>query len=215
MAASVRELLTSKQEPDLERAGRLALSDDQARQEILVGLVSKDDAYRYNCFRVIYQLSLEQPEVLYPEWDRFVALLGSDNSFHRSIGARLLANLTQVDAEGRFEGIFDRCFALLDDDKIITARQFAQHTARIARAKPHLQAEIIDRLLAVDGTHHQQGRKDLLKGDVVDALEELFDEAPAPQRILDFAQQQLASSSPRTRKAAQAFLKRKEVETCR
>jgi len=215
MAASVRELLASKQDPDLEGAGRLALSEEQARQEVLAGLVSKDDAYRYNCFRVVYQLSVEQPEVLYPEWDRFLALLDSDNSFHRSTGVRILANLARVDAEGRFEAIFDRCFALLDDAKIITARQFAQHTARIARAKPHLRTEIVERLLAVDGTRHAEGRKDLLKGDVVDALDELFDEAPDQQRILDFVQQQLSSSSPRTRKAAQAFLKRKEVETCR
>lgn len=213
MAATIRELLTDKQESDLEGAGRLALSDGQAREEILAGLVSKDDAYRYNCFQVVYQISLEQPEVLYPEWDRFVALLGSGNSYHRSIGGRLLASLAGADTEGRFDGILDRCFALLDDEKIITARQFAQHVGRIARAKPHLRDEIIERLLAVDATHHQAGRKDLLKGDVVTVLEELLDDVPDQRRILAFVEEQTSSSSPKTRKAAQAFLKRHGIQS--
>ncbi len=123
MAANVPELLADKEEPRLEAARALALSDDQARQDLLAGLVAKEDAYRYNCFRIAYQISQEQPQVLYREWDRFVGMLDSDNSYHRSIGVRLLANLAQVDVDGRLEAIFDRYCDLLDDDKIITARQ--------------------------------------------------------------------------------------------
>ena len=84
---------------------------------------------------------------------------------------------------------------------------------RIARAKPHLRAEIVERLLAVERTHHQEGRKDLLKGDVIDALEQLGAGAPDRERVVRFVEQQLASSSPRTRKAAQAFLKRHTRQT--
>jgi hypothetical protein len=214
MSATLHKLLADKEEPCLEAARQLALSDGQARQEILAGLTAKDDAYRYNCFQVVYQISQQEPQVLYAEWDKFVEMLRHSNSYHRSIGARLLANLAWVDVEGRLEGIFDDYFDLLDDEKIITARQFAQHAGRIAQAKPHLRARITERLLAVDKTHHQEGRKDLLKGDIIGALEEFFAQrswaagSPDQQRILDFVQQQLASSSPRTRKAAQVFLKR-------
>lgn len=208
MSATLHKLLADKEEPRLEAARQLVLSDGQARQEILAGLTAKDDVYRYNCFQVVYQISQQEPRALYGEWDTFVEMLKSDNSYHRSIGAKLLANLAQIDVEGRLEAIFDDFFDLLDDEKIITARQFAQHAGRIAQAKPHLRARITERLLAVDKTHHQEGRKDLLKGDIIGALEELFAGSPDPQRILDFVQQQLASSSPRTRKTAQAFLKR-------
>ena len=208
MAATLRQLLAHKQQPGLEQATRMALSDRDVMDQILAGAVSKDDVYRYNCFQVLYRLSEQQPETLYPEWDYFVGLLDSDNAYHRSIGAQLLANLTEADVEDRFEGIFDRCFALLDDDKIVPARQFAQHVGQIARAKPHLRARITERLLAVDETHHTESRKDLLKGDVITAFGEFFADSPDQERILDFVEQQLTCSSPKTRQEARAFLKR-------
>jgi hypothetical protein len=207
LEVTLREMLTDREQPRLQEATQMALSDRGAMSQILAGIVAKDEVYRYNCFQLLYRLSEEQPEALYAEWDYIAGLLDSNNSYHRSIAGQLLANLTRADTEGRFETIFDRTFALLDDDKIVPARQFAQHVGRIARAKPDLQARITERLLAVDGTHHTESRKDLLKGDVIAALDEFFSESPEQARILDFARRQLACSSPRTRKAAQAFLK--------
>jgi hypothetical protein len=214
--AALHGLLADKEQPRLAEAGLLALADRAAFDGILAGLVAKDDVYRYNCFQTLYRLGEEQPQALYPAWDYFVRLLDSDNSYHRSIGAQLLAVTVSAEAESRgenraenrLEGIFDRYFDLLDDDKIVTARQFAQHVGRIARARPELQPRITARLLAVDGTHHTDSRKDLLKGDVIAALDEFFDESAEQERILAFVEQQLACSSPRTRRAAQAFLKR-------
>jgi hypothetical protein len=209
LTATLHAMLADKEQPHLEQAMQAALSNRQALDQILAGIVAKEDAYRFNCFQVLYRLSEELPDVLYPEWDYFVGLLDSDNSYHRSIAARLIANLAQADTQNRLEGIFDRYFDLLDDEKIITARQFAQHVGRIARAKPHLQTRIVERLLAVDTTHHEKGRKDLLKGDVIAAFDEcLTAGSPDQARVLAFVEQQLASSSPKTRKAAQAFLQR-------
>lgn len=208
MKTTVHELLATKEDPDLKAAQELALSDTQAWQEILAGLTVKDDVYRYNCFQVMYRISQEEPGALYGEWERLVAMLDSSNSYHRSIGAQLLANLAPVDGEGRLEAIFDRYFDLLDDEKIITARQFAQHVGRIARARPHLQARITGRLLAVDATHHEPGRKELLKADVIAALDEYLTAGSDRERIMAFVQGQLSSSSASTRKAAQAFLKK-------
>ena len=203
----VQALLSEKQQPQLEEAARLALSSREALDEILGGIVSRDEVYRYNCFQVLYRLSQDQPEALYPEWDHLAGLLNSDNSYHRSIAGQLIPNLVQADAENRFEVGFDRIFALLDDEKIVPARQFAQHIGAIVRARPDLQPKIIERMLAVEDTHHTESRKDLLKGDVIAAFDEFFDESPEQERILGFVERQLNCSSPRTRKVAQAFLK--------
>ncbi|MBN1658550.1 MAG: hypothetical protein JXA93_09130 [Anaerolineae bacterium] len=207
MNTTLHELLAHKEGTDLEAAYELALSDPSAWQEVMAGLVARDDTYRYHCFQVMVRISQEEPAALYREWDRLAAMLDSSNSYHRSIGAQLLANLAAVDEEGRLEALFDRLFDLLDDDKIITARQFAQHVGRIARARPHLQARITGRLLAVEATHHEPGRKDLLKADVIAAFDEFFDESPDQEAIVAFVQAQLSSSSASTRKTARAFLK--------
>jgi hypothetical protein len=114
--------------------------------------------------------------------------------------------LTGVDEENRFEDIFDQYFGLLNDEKVMTARYLARSAGRIARAKPHLQARITERLLGIDGTHHAQGRKDLIKADIIQSFEEFFKDTGGQEEILAFVEKQLGCSSPKTRKAAKAFL---------
>lgn len=201
-------MLADKDHPQLEEAARLALADERALKVLVGGLVSKEDAYRYNCFEVLLRISEDQPEVLYPEWDTLVALLGSRNAFFRSIGLRLIANLTGADDEERFESFFDRYFRLLDDEKVMVARYLAQSAGVIARRKPHLQERITEKLLDIDRTHHAEGRKALIKADALGYFETVFEESSAKERILAFAEGLLESSSPKGRKAARAFLDR-------
>ena len=204
LAADLHEALADKEHPSLVKAMQMALADREALKLLLAGVVSKDDAYRYNCFKVLLQISESQPLVLYPEWDYFVALLGSSNAYHRSIAVQILANLTAADVQHRFEAIFDRYFDLLDDEKIIVTRSLVYNAGTIARAKPSLRARIVERLLGIDETHHKH--KDLIKADAIHSFEVFFEDYPDKERILKFVEQQLECSSPKTRKAAQAFL---------
>jgi hypothetical protein len=206
LAADLHEALADKEHPNLEKAMQLALADGKALKMLLDGVVSKDDTYRYNCFRVLVQISDDHPLVLYPEWDYFVGLLGSSNSYHRSIALQIIANLTRADGENRFDGIFDQYFSLLNDEKVVPARYLAQSAGRIVRAKPHLQAGITERLLGIDGTHHTQDRKDLISADIIGSFEEFFEDSHDKEEILAFVERQLECSSPKARKAAKVFL---------
>jgi len=205
--SGVLRSLANEKDPDLEEATRLAMTDGDALQEMLKGIVSKQDVYRYNCFKVLLQISEKEPVILYPEWDYFVGLLDSSNSYHRSISLRIIANLTRVDTEKRFDDIFDPYFDLLDDEKVVTARYLAGSAGAIARHRPYLQARIIKRLLGIDNTHHEEGRKDLIKGDIIQTFESFFEGASDKEEILAFVRAQAKSSSPRTRKIAKGFLK--------
>ena len=205
--ANLLQVLATQKDPQLEEAVEVAMSDAELREELLAGLLCKQDMYRYNCFKVLFEVSEKAPTLLYPRWDDFVELLHSDNSYHRSIGLRIIANLTSVDTAKRFDAIFEPYFALLDDEKIITARYLAGSAAAVGRFRPDLQPRISEKLLAVDGTHHSKGRKDLLKGDIIRTLDTFFEDSPDRARILAFADAQLESSSPKTRKGAKAFLK--------
>jgi hypothetical protein len=201
-------MLVDKENPKLGEAARLALADERALKVLVDGLVSKEDSYRYNCFEVLLRISEDQPEVLYPEWDTFVELQGSRNAFFRSIGLRLIANLTGADDEERFEALFARYFRLLDDEKVMVARYLAQSAGQIAKRKPHLRERITQKLLDIDQTHHAEGRKALIKADALGYFETVFEESSAKERILAFAEGLLESSSPKGRKAARAFLDR-------
>ncbi|MDY6912579.1 MAG: hypothetical protein SVM79_09500, partial [Chloroflexota bacterium] len=199
---AILEILANEKEPDMEQAVKSALADQAIMGEILKGLESKNETYRYNCARVLFRISEDQPQVLYPQWDYFVELLGSKNAYHRMASLEIIANLTAADSEKQFEGLFDCYFGLLDDTSMIVAIYCARNAGTIAVAKPRLKTEVIERLLAIDRTHHREDRKDLIKCDVIQSLEGLFEESDAQERVLAFAEAQLECSSPKTRKAA-------------
>jgi hypothetical protein len=208
VTATALEALATHKKPDLEEATTAAISDSSFLQQLFLGLTSKNDVLRYNCFKVLQEVSARNPASLYPRWGDLLPLLDSPNAYHRSVAVRLLANLSHSDADRRFAPILDRYFGLLDDEKILTARYLVAAVPTIVEAYPDLIPLATAKLLAVDGTHHPQGRKDLLKGDIVEAFDALFVQVPDRERVISFVRAQLKSSSPRTRKAARTFLER-------
>jgi len=135
-----------------------ALEDKGLLSEILKGLYSKKDALRFNCFEVLHYISEKNPNVLYSKWDFFVSLLESENAYHKLIAVRILANLTYVDQENKFEGIFNRYYRLLNNS-VIVAGHLASSSGKIAKAKPELRSKITQELLSIDQTW--QKHKDL------------------------------------------------------
>ena len=200
----------SHKDADIGAAAARALEDGAPLADLLDGLSSKDETYRYNCFKVLMLLSREHGELLYPMWDRLAEQLGSDNTYRRISALQLIANLTAVDAEHRFERLFDRYFDLLDDRSVIPAAQLAGASGRIVRARPELESRITAKLLAIDGTHHHPDRRDLIKGYAIESFDEYYQQAEDKKSILDFVRRQLNSSSPKTRKLAAEFLRKRE-----
>lgn len=200
----------SNKDADIEAAAARALEDSTLLTGLLDGLNSREETYRYNCFKVLMLISREHGELLYPMWDRLAEQLDSDNTYRRISALQLIANLTAVDAEHRFDRLFDRYFALLDDRSVIPAAQLAGAAGRIVRARPQLEARITAKLLSIDETHHHADRKDLIKGYAIEALDEYYEQAGDKQKILEFVRQQLNGSSPKTRKLAREFLRKRE-----
>jgi hypothetical protein len=193
---------------DIESIATRALGDNKLLSELLAGLKSKEETFRYNCYKVLMLISKTRGEVLYPAWDYFVGLLHSDNSYHKMSAVHLLTNLVKVDREDRFEKIFDSYYNLLDDKSVIVAIYVAGNSAQIVRAKPHLENRITNILLNIDKTHHPAGRKELIKARAIEAFMEYFAYSKNKVKILEFVTKQKDSKSPKTRKIAKAFLKK-------
>jgi hypothetical protein len=184
-----------------------ALEEELSRA--LEGIMSKKDEIRSASFRILKRISEEQPNALYPKWDYLADLLDSDNHSQRYISINLLANLAKVDVQNRFEKIFDKYFANIEGERTMVAGQAALNSGKIAKAKPKLQAKITTVLLNIEKTH--QGKQvELIKAYAVEAFNEYFKESSDKNKILDFVKAQLESKSPKTRKVAQEFLKKKE-----
>jgi hypothetical protein len=189
---------------DLQPFVELAETDKAFRQALVVGLQSKEDTFRYNCFRSALTLAERKPGLLYPEWQRFVEMLASSNAYQRTIAEQMLARLSAVDSERRFDALVERYFSLLNDESLVVARFLAQSAGIVALHRPDLQEKITTRLLAVNELKHTQ--KELIKTDVLAAFDQYYDQSHDQERMRFFAEGQLASSSPKTKKAAKEFL---------
>ena len=61
------------------------------------GLDAPAARVRFGCLKDLRRLSEEAPQLLYPDFDRFVRLLDHPNSIFRWNAAHILANLARVD----------------------------------------------------------------------------------------------------------------------
>ncbi|UCB52964.1 MAG: hypothetical protein JSV10_02420 [Candidatus Zixiibacteriota bacterium] len=200
----------SKKSINVKKVAKRALEDKSVLSELLEGVLSKKETIRFNSFKVLMFISEEHPKVLYARWDFFADLLSSPNTYFKYIAIYIITNLTKVDTKSRFETIFNRFYALLDDKSMIPASHVAGNSAKIVKAKPKLQTKITNKLLAIDKTHHHPERRDLIKGYAIEAFSDYFEGAKNKRKILNFVQAQTESKSPRTRKKAKEFLKKWE-----
>lgn len=154
----------------------ISIKDPQILNQLLKNLEVKDDTLRYNSHKVLLIISQDAPEALYPQWDFFAELLKSKNNFHKVIGIQILANLVKIDNKNKFEDIFDIYCSLIDAKSVMTASHLAANLGKIAKVKPDMRKKVTDVLLAIDQTHHESSRKDLIKASVIESFNEYFNE---------------------------------------
>jgi hypothetical protein len=191
---------------EAELAAEIALKDEKTLQELLDGVLSKNDKVRQRSFQALNFLSEKHPERIYGKWNFFADLIRKGNSFHKYIAIWIIANLTKADTENKFEKLFDEYYGLLGDKSVIPAAHVAAKSGIIALAKPELQSEITNRLLDIDNT--VQRHKDLVKASAIEAFDAYFEKSKDQAKIIDFIKAQLDCESPKTRKKAKEFLEK-------
>ncbi|KYK38639.1 MAG: hypothetical protein AYK18_06415 [Theionarchaea archaeon DG-70] len=197
----------SKEDINIKGIAGKALQDEKVLSELLEGILSKADAIRYTSFQVLLLLSETHPDILYPHWDYIADLLGSTNNYTKYIAVYLIANLTKIDTENKFDEIFDTYYSILEGKKTMTAAHVAAVSGKIARYKPVFKEKITEKLLSID-TIHKGSQKELIKGYAIHALDEYIEDVENREPILKFVQEQLQSKSPKTRKTAEKFLEK-------
>ena len=181
---------------DFEALAREALDNEDLFSELKKGVLSKDNNIRQNSFKALQFMAEEYPEFLYPEWDFFQEMLYSPNNFHKYIAIYILASLTSVDKNNRFEEIFDDYYGILAGDKAMNASHVALNSSVIAHNKPKLRSRIVDTLLRIDEIH-QGKQKELIKAYAIEALGKIYPESEDKELIENFIKSQVDSKVPR------------------
>lgn len=143
-------------------------------EELFQTLESKDNNIRYEAFKKLLELTEQKVDWVYDYWQTLVDKLSSGNSYHRSIGLMLLANLTLSDSEDKFSEIGERYFSFFNDEKFITARQCLQNVWRVAVNKEVYRLSVIEALQrAYSGNVHLERNPNLIKQDIIFSLKKI------------------------------------------
>lgn len=206
----LKTILTQKEPGELYDLVPPAIEEAELRNLLIEGCFARDETYRYNCVRVFFRALDQQPALFYSYWEHFAGMIDNPNGFYRSTAAQAIAYLTAVDKDRRLDSILESYLRMLDDDKIMVARYFVQTIHLLPKARPDLREKVVARLLDVGNTQHNESRKSLLKADIINAFEQLFENLPTPEKkeILAFVEKEQDSGSPSTRKAAKAFMEK-------
>jgi hypothetical protein len=138
-----------------------------------------------------------------------VPLLKHKNSYHRDIALTIIANLTRVDQANLFSTIYHDYFEHINDNKFMTGQCCIRNSIKLLRHKPELRNQIIDLLLDVE---HQciysEKQKELMKCDVLEILDEVYEVAVDKEGIDRFIRVSVNSISPKTRQKAKDLVEK-------
>lgn len=172
--------LISNQKPDIELLIELlsdkVLSDDSLKQIVINQLFSNDHILvYYHSFLILDKAIRKAPSLFYTYWENFESLLKHKNSYHRNYAMQLLAGLTKVDDQNKFDKIIDKYYELLNDEKFLTRRYCILNSLEIIKNKLELSDIIICKIVSFlrtsDCTEKQQN---LLISDLIQIVSEIF-----------------------------------------
>jgi len=196
-----------------------AVKDDPALVPLLLqGVGHKKAAVRYGCSKVLMDLSEEHPELLYSDFDFFVKLLDSKYRILVWTAFGILANLTRVDTENKFDTIFDKYYSFLGNEYMITVANLVGNSGKIANAKPYLVPKITNELLKVQNLsttpHLTEECKKVIAQHAISSFDLFFDKIDQQQeQVLNFVKSHQNSSRKKLRTNVEKFLKKWEIQS--
>jgi hypothetical protein len=204
---TIRHLLQRKN-VSIERLVKRVIKDPRLVPELLDGLSADTAREKYGCAKVLRFVSERQPDILYPHFDFFAALLDSDNNFLKCDDARIIANLTVVDTKRRFEKIFEKYFSPIKGPVMITAATVIGMTPVIVCAKPQLTDRVVEEILKVEKARYKTVEcRNIALGHAVKAFDRFFDRIGDKARVLRLVEKQRKNRRGSTRKTAEKFLR--------
>lgn len=180
---------------------------------LLEGVGHKRANVRYGCSNVLLELSEEQPQVLYPDFDFFVKLLDSEHRILIWTAFGILANLAKVDDDKKFDAVFDKYYSFLDAEHMVTVANLVGASGKIAQAKPYLAPKITTELLKVQNLsttpYLTEECKRVIAQHAIASFDLYFDKIDNQQeQVIDFVKSCLGSSRKKLRTKAEKFLKK-------
>jgi len=178
---------------------------------------SSKAAVRYGCAKVLMGFSEEFPEQLYPYMQSFIELLDSKYRILKWNAFAIIANLTSVDTDKKFDAIFEKYYSFLDNDYMVTVVNVVGNSGKIAHAKPYLIPKITSELLKIQnlstGPHLTEECKRVIAQSTIKTLDSFFNRIDQKERVLSIVRFYVDSPRKKLKITAQSFLEKWDRST--
>lgn len=182
--------------------------------EIFKGLDYPQAHTKYKSIKVLNLLSRQHPALLYPYFDVFVKLLNRPNNILKWNALDILANLVRVDEEGKFDSLFKRYYAFLEEGSLITSGHVVESSPIIVKSRPDWETKITSYLLSAETIPLPTTEcRCILAGKVLLSFDQYVSQSRNSKKMLEFAEKQLNSTRAATKKKAEHFVKKYSRET--
>ncbi len=179
---------------------------------LIEGTASPKASIRYGCASTLMHLSEKHPNKLYPYMNNFISLLDSEYRILTWNALAIIANLTRVDVEKKFDAVFDKYYSNLQNEYMVTVANTVGNSATIAKAKPYLAQKITDELLKVENIqltpHLTSECKLVIAEKAIETFDAYFDSIEDKEKVLDFVKKHLNSSRVSLGEQANEFMKK-------
>lgn len=177
---------------------------------VLKGTSSSKAAIRYGCAKVLMDLSEEHPEKLYSHMDFFIGLLDSKYRILTWNALTIIANLTKVDKNGKFDAVFDKYYQFINDEYMVTVANVVGNSGKIALARPHLIEKVTNELLKVENIsttpHLTEECKRVIAEATIKSFNLFYSKIEKKERVISFVKSCLNSPRRTLRETAENFL---------
>ena len=177
---------------------------------LLEGVGHQKANVRYGCSKVLMDLSEEHPEKLYQHFNSFVDMLDSKYRILTWTALAIIANLTRVDNDKKFDAVFGKYYSFLESEYMVTVANIVGNSGKIALAKPHLIPAITAELLKVQNLsttpHLTEECKRVIAQHAIKAFDLFFDRIDQKAPVLSFVKAHRGSSRKKLKTVAEAFL---------
>jgi len=186
-----------------------AIKNKELLEALLHGISSSNPRIKFRSAKILRTVSERNPRMLYSDWKFFAELLDSENKILKWNAMDIIANLTQVDSNGKFNVLFKKFYGYLYEGSLITAGHVVGNSGTIALAKPELQDKITKELLKVEEIPlPTEECRNILIGKTIQAFDMYYDRTNDKDEIVSFIKRQLNNTRKATKAKAEKFLKK-------
>jgi hypothetical protein len=206
--AQLRMELTSAK-VDAGRIADLMRRNPDLITSVFRELDNKSAGVKFGCSKSLVLMSETNPDLLRPEIETVLKLLGSGNQILKWNAIAMLGNLAAAGHLHPIGPALRKLYQFLTGGELIAANHAISSLGKIGRAFPKQQEKITSQLLAMEHALFETDEcRNIAIGKCIQAMNIFLNPERVPQKVLEFAHRQTGNGRRATAEKAKTFLRK-------